>query len=130
MHVSAGIRAAAALLWTTAIGFGIFCPPAIRSVLAGRGIPRVLGFPAYGEGPFERHGVPTTAPLLAGFLLVCILEGVAGWSLWGGYRAGAILALALLPVGAIYWWGFALPVPPVLAVVRTVLIVWYWRTLR
>lgn len=89
-----------------------------------------MGFPAYGEGPFERHGIPTTPPLLAGFLFVCILEAVAGWSLWGGHRFGAILALALLPAGAVFWWGFALPIPPIFAVVRTVLILLAWRSLR
>ena len=130
MIVSIWIRVAAVLLWTTAIGFGVFCPPAIRNLLAGRAIPRVLGFPAYGEGPFERHGMPTNVPLLAGFLLVCVLEGVAGWLLWGGHRSGAILAVLLLPAGAIFWWGFALPFPPMFAVVRTVLILLYWRTLR
>ena len=74
--------------------------------------------------------MPTTVPMLAGFLLVCVLEGVAGWSLWGGHRFGAILGLALLPAGAIFWWGFALPIPPILAVVRTILILLSWRTLR
>jgi hypothetical protein len=128
--VSSWIRVAAVLFWTTAVGFGVFCLPAIRNLLAGRGIPRVLGFPAYGEGPFERHGLPTTVPLLTGFLLVCVLEGVAGLYLWGGHRSGAILALALLPAGAIFWWGFALPIPPLFAVVRTVLILLSWRTLR
>jgi hypothetical protein len=45
----------------------------------------------------------STVPLLAGFLLVCMLEGVVGWLLWGGHTGGAILALAVLPFGAIYW---------------------------
>jgi len=123
------IRAAAVPLWLNALGFGPFCIPAIRNVLAGRGIPHIFGFPAYGEGPFERHGIPTTVPLLAGFLIVCILEGVAGWLLWGGHKSGAILALALLPAGAVFWWGFDLPFPPIFALVRTVLIVLSWRSL-
>ena len=98
--------------------------------MTGRDIPLILGFPAYGRGPFERHGISTTVPLLVGFLLVCILECVAGWMLWSGNRAGAILAMALLPFGAIYWWGFALPIPWIIAVVRTVLIALSWRSLR
>ena len=130
MNVSSWIRIAVIFLWTTAVGFGVFCLPAIRNLLAGRELPRVMGFPAFGGGPFERHGMPTTVPLLAGFLLVCILEGVAGWYLWGGHKFGAILSLALLPVGAIFWWGFALPIPPIFAVVRTLLILLNWRTLR
>ena len=67
--------------------------------------------------------------LLAGFLLVCAAECCAGWLLWGGHRAGAILALTLLSLGALYWWGFALPLPPLFALVRTLLIVRAWSTL-
>lgn len=130
MTVPTQLRAAAILLWFTALGFGIFCLPAIGNLLAGRSIPYVLGFPAYGEGPFERIGIPTTVPLLAAFLLVCILEGLAGWLLWHGDKSGAVLALALVPVGAIFWWGFALPIPPIVALVRTVLIVLSWQSLR
>ena len=130
MSVPLPIRVAAGLLWFTAFGFGVFCVPAIRSLLAGRGIPYVMGFPAYGAGPFERHGVPTTALLVTGFLAICILEGVAGWWLWRGYKSGAILAIALLPAGAVYWWGFALPIPPLFAITRTVLLALNWQGLR
>jgi len=124
------IRAAAALCWVNALGFGVFTIPAIARISAGKDIPMVLGFPAYGQGPFEDHGIRSTVPLLAGFLVVCIGEGVAGWLLWGGHRSGAILALAVLPAGAVYWWGFALPIPPVFALVRTVLIVAGWARLH
>jgi len=56
-----------------------------------------MDFPAYGRGPFERVGIPTTVPLLAAFLLVCILEAVAGSLLWRGSMVGTVLALVLLP---------------------------------
>jgi hypothetical protein len=124
------LRAAAILHWFIAVGLGVFCVPAIRNVLAGRPIPIVMGFPAYGMGPFERVGIPTTAPLLAAFLLVCILEGVAGFLLWDGRMSGAILALALLPAGGVFWWGFALPIPPIFALIWTALILLSWNTLR
>lgn len=88
-----------------------------------------MGFPAYGKGPFERIGIQTTVPLLSAFLLVCLLACVAGWLLWSGAKAGAILSLVLLPLGAIFWWGFALPIPPILAVVWTVLIMLNWQKL-
>jgi hypothetical protein len=129
-YIPVQLRVAAILLWFNAVGFGIFCVPAILNLLRGRAIPYVMGFPAYGEGPFEQIGLPTTVPLLIGFLLVCILEGVAGWWLWNGYKSGAILALALLPVGAIFWWGFALPIPPILALMRTLLILLNWQSLH
>lgn len=129
MNASWQIRAAAILLWINALGFGVFCIPAILNLVAGRDIPYVMGFPAYGKGPFERVGIHTTVPLLAGFLLVCILEAASGWLLWGGHMSGAILAVVLLPVGAVFWWGFALPIPPMFAVVRTILILLSWRAL-
>ncbi|MBE2184250.1 MAG: hypothetical protein IAE89_12540 [Anaerolineae bacterium] len=123
------LRVAAILHWFVAVGFGVFCFPAIRNLLIGRDIPIVMGFPAYGRGPFERVGIPTTVPLLAAFLMVSILEAVAGSLLWGGYMSGAILALVLLPVGGVFWWGFALPIPPILAFIWTMLILLGWQTL-
>lgn len=130
MNVPSSLRVSAVLFWVTAVGFGVFCLPAIRNLLTGRDIPTVMGLPAYGRGPFERVGIPTTVPLLAGFLLLCILEGVAGALLWRGSKAGAILGFALLPAGAIFWWGFALPFGPIFALVRTILIVFGWRSLK
>lgn len=130
MTVPALIRVAALLHWIIAVGLGVFCFPAIRNLLRGRDIPIVMGFPAYGRGPFERAGIPTTVPLLAAFLLVCILEAVAGTLLWGGHKSGAVLAIVLLPVGGIFWWGFALPIPPIFAFVWTLLILLNWQTLR
>jgi hypothetical protein len=123
-------KIAAVLFWIMAVGFGLPCLLAIRNLLTGRDLPVILGFRAYGGGPFERVGIQTTVTLLVAFLLVCILEGVAGGLLWGDRKAGAILALALLPVGAVFWWGFALPIPPISAVVRTILILLSWRSLN
>ena len=130
MSVSIWLRLAAGLHWFIAAGLGVFCIPAIRNLLRGQDIPLVMGFPAYGRGPFERIGLPTTIPLLLAFLLVCILEAVAGGLLWGGYKAGGVLALLLLPAGAFFWWGFALPIPPLFAVGWTLLILANWSALR
>lgn len=130
MKIPLLLRLAGIFLLINGVGFGLFCIPAIRHLLAGRDIPIVMGFPAYGRGPFEHVGIQTTVPLLAGFLLVCILEAVAGVLVWGGSRAGAILALALLPAGAIFWWGFALPFGPVFALFSTILLLLGWGSLR
>lgn len=124
------LRLAAVLCWFTAVGFGLPNLPAIWSLLNGRGVPLLFGFPAYGGGPFERFGITTSIPLLGMFLLVCVLEGVAGWLLWDGQRSGAILALAILPIGAAFWVGFALPVAPPVALIRTALILLNWTSLR
>jgi hypothetical protein len=89
-----------------------------------------MGFPAYGEGPFEKIGIPTTVPLLAGFAAVCGAEVVAASLLWRGRRSGKTLALALLPFEVAYWIGFALPVPPVLGAGRTVAVLVALRSRR
>ena len=123
-------KVAAGLLWFIAVGFGLPCLPAIRNLLTGRDLPLILGFRAYGGGPFERMGVHTTVALLVAFLVVCALEGLAGHLLWSERKVGAVLALALLPVGTVFWWGFALPIPPIAAAVRTILILLAWRHLR
>ena len=130
MTVDLSLRIAAISLWINGIGFGVFCIPAIRNLLMGRDIPIVMGFPAYGRGPFERIGIPTTVPLLVAFLLVCALLVVAGIFLWGGSKLGAILALALLPAGAVFWWGFALPFGPIFALISAFLIVLGWGNLH
>jgi hypothetical protein len=130
MTIPVFLRVAAILHWIVGAGFGVFCIPAIRNLLLGGDIPIVMGFPAYGKGPFERNGIPTTIPLLAGFFLVCILQVAAGFLLWGSYRSGAVLALVLIPVGAVFWWGFALPIPPVFALFWTILILLNWQVLR
>ncbi len=129
MNVPVSLRIASGLLWLSTFGLGIPCLMAIRNLNAGRGIPYVFGFPAYGGGGFERHGLATTIPLLVGFLVVCIIEGYAGLLLWNGRKTGAILALILLVPGMVYWWGFDLPYPPIAAVVRTILIVICWSSL-
>lgn len=124
------LRVAAALFILDGVGFGIFAVPAIVRVLQHRPIPIVFGFPAYGGGPFERVGLKSTVPLLAAFLLVDILEVVAGVLVWRGSRGGAILGFVLIPCGAFFWWGFALPIPPIFAAARSALIAMSWSRLH
>jgi hypothetical protein len=129
MNVSVSIRIAAMLTAISAFGLGIPCIMAIRNLSVGRGIPYVFGFPAYGGGGFERHGLVTSIPLLIGFLIICIAEAYTVWLLWEGYKTGAVLALILVIPGAVYWWGFDLPFPPIAALIRTILIVLSWSSL-
>jgi hypothetical protein len=82
-----------------------------------------LGFPTYGDGPFERWGIPTSVALLLGFVAVCAVEVVVGVLLWRNSTSGLWLALALLPVELVFWIGFALPFGPLLGLARTVLVI-------
>ena len=129
MGEDVALRTAAGLLCLTGLGFGLPCIWGIRHLRETGEVWTFMGFPTYGDGPFERHGISTTTTLLVAFLAVCILEVVAGVRVWGVHIDGAILALALLPVEAAFWWGFALPIPPIFAVARTVLLLGWWRGL-
>jgi hypothetical protein len=130
MVIPITLRIAAVLVWISGMGLGIPCIMAIRNLASGRDLPLVFGFTAYGGGGFERHGLNTSIPLLLGFLLVSLVELPAGWLLWEGYWLGGILSLGLLIPGAVFWWGFDLPYPPIAAVVRVILIMVSWSELR
>lgn len=121
---------AAILVWFDAIGLAIPGLIGIKSLLAGRGVPLVLGYPSYGGGALERMGIATSVPLLLAFLVVLIAEVPAGWLLWQGQRSGAVLALLVLVPEAIFWWGFDLPIPPILGVARVVTIALAWQSLH
>jgi hypothetical protein len=91
------------------LGFGGFAIPAMWSIARGHGVLYTGGNPTYGYGPLERHGVPTTVPLLAAFLAACAIQVVGGvllfWPRTSGIAVSAVGMLACAP----FWWGFDLP---------------------
>lgn len=82
-----------------------------------------LGFPTYGDGPFERWRLATSVGLLLGFVAVCGAEVVVGALLWRDDTIAPWMALALLPVELVFWIGFAQPFGPLLGLARTALVV-------
>jgi hypothetical protein len=123
-------RLAAGSAWVNGLGFGLPCIYAIWYFTQTGGVWIFRGNPTYGEGPVSDAGLDTSVPLLVAFLLVCVAEVVAGSLLWRLRRAGAVLALGLLPLELASWIGFALPFGPVGGVIRTVLVVVAWPSLR
>jgi hypothetical protein len=67
---------------------------------------------------------------LIAFLIVALAVAGAAWLVWKGSRVGGVLAMVLLSVGAVFWIGFALPIPWVLGAARAVLLVLAWRLLH
>lgn len=116
-------RAAAACSLVLGLGFGL--PGAYGAWYYARHgeVWTFLGFPTYGDGPFERWGLPTSLALLLGFVAVCAAEVVVGVLLWRDTATAPWLALALLPVELVFWIGFALPFGPLLGLARTALVV-------
>lgn len=116
-------RAAALCSFVLGLGFGLPGLYGARHLARHGEVWTFLGFPTYGGGPFEGWGVPTSVRLLLVFVAVCAAEVVVGVLLWRDQTAGLWLALALLPVEAVFWIGFALPFGPLLGAVRSVLVV-------
>ena len=116
-------RAAAVCSLVLGLGFGLPGAYGAWSYARQGEVWTFLGFPTYGDGPFERWGLPTSTALLLGFVAVCAAEIVVGALLWPDATIAPWLALALLPVELVFWIGFALPFGPLLGLVRTALVV-------
>jgi hypothetical protein len=117
MRIAAGLAS-----MILGLGFGLPCIFGIRHLARTGEVWTFLGFPTYGGGPFERIGIPTSTPLLVGFLAVCLAEVAVGVLIWADAPGAKVIALALLPVEVVFWVGFALPFGPPLGIARTILV--------
>jgi hypothetical protein len=112
---------AATTAFIAGLGFGMPCLLGIRHLAATGDVWLFLGFPTYGDGPFERAGIRTSVALLAGFLAICIAEITLAVLITRNARSAKTLSSWLLPIELTYWIGFALPVGPVLGLARIAL---------
>lgn len=117
------MKAIAILTILCGLGFGLPGVFGLRYFIQHNSIWTFMGFPTYGHGPFEKIGLQTSVPLLAGFLAVGVAELIVGGILWAGQPATLWLALALLPFELFYWIGFDLPFGYFVGLARTVLVI-------
>ena len=104
------------------IGFGLPCLVGIIHLRRTGEMWTFLGFPTYGDGPFQRLGIPTSTGLLVAFLGVCLVEVAVGVMIWSDAPGANLLSLVVLPFEFAFWIGFALPFGPPLGIARTVLV--------
>ena len=78
------IRAAAICSLVLGLGFGL--PGAYGTWHFARHgeVWKFPGFPTYGDGPFQRWGLPISVALLLGFVTVCAAQVVVGVLLSSG----------------------------------------------
>jgi hypothetical protein len=125
------LQASAVLIWLVAAGFGIPAPFVATYYLRERTPPIFMGlFPMYGGGSLDRFSPEVFAIFLGLFTALSALEAYAGWLLWNGEPLGAWMTLVLLPFEVVFWIGFVVPFPPVIAVVRLALLAVGWSSLR
>jgi hypothetical protein len=117
-------RAYALLTWVYVAAFGLPTVP-VAIYLARRGALPWFGdlFAMY-AGPWsERLATPQLVAVLLGYAGLMAGVAVAAWRVRRGSRRGVLVSAGLLPVEAVFWLGFALPIPWVLAAVRLPLLV-------
>lgn len=129
MDTALPVRAAAVLFVVPAIGFLVSNALIARHLLEHRELPMSPFGWRWAGGPFEAFGVETLVVLFAAFEVVCVLEAIAGWLIWDGQRSGGLLGLALIPIAAIFWYGFELPFPPLVALARAAIVIANWGSL-
>jgi hypothetical protein len=123
-------RTATVLAIAPGVLFGLPCAYGIWYLVDRGEMWTFLGFPTYGNGPFDDIGLRTSVPLLVAFLAVCLAEVAVGVLLWRRRRWGVPAGLALLPVEFAFWIGFLLPFGYVFGAARAVtllLVLWQDR---
>ena len=120
----------AVLTWAYAAGFGIPVAYVAPYLVRNGTLPTFLGmFPMYGGPWSSRFGTRTFVALLIAFAFVTLAAALAGWLVWQGSRTGAVLSLSLLPIEAVFWIGFALPIPWAFGAARVILLALAWKSL-
>jgi len=80
-------------------------------------------------GPFEKLGLEALIVAGIGYIIVSALKVLAAYWLWNSKMDGAVLELILLGLSVIFWYGFALPLGPLLGIIQVVLMALAWRFL-
>ncbi len=126
------LHIAAVLTWAYAAGFGIPAVPVALYLLDRGRLPIFLNmFEMYG-GPWSSRGMRAErfALLLVAFFVLTVGSAVAAWYVWHASRAGAVACLVLLAVEAVFWVGFALPIPWILALATVGFLASGWSMLH
>jgi hypothetical protein len=127
---SRSARAAAVLTWTYVAAFGSPVIPNVAYLLQNGTLPAFLDmFTMYGGPLTVRLSEGSLVGALVAFLVVTLVAAWAAWLVWNGSKVGAIVGLALLPVEAVFWIGFALPLPWVIGLARLALVALAWKSL-
>src|SRR5919106_4769235 len=123
-------RAVSVLTWIYAAAFGFPAVPVALYLRSRGALPTFMDlFPMYG-GPWSSSMRSTSLiSALIAFLVITLIAAWSGWLLWQGSRLGAIVNVALLPLEAVFWIGFALPIPWLVGSGRVLLVARAWRSL-
>ena len=116
------------LFYFDAFAWSIGVVPTLYYAFTYEALPTVGGIRLMG-GPFESLGLDTLIVSGIVFVFVSSLKILAAYWLWNLRRDGAVLGLILLGLSTIFWYGFALPLGPMLGIAEFVLLIFVWKAL-
>jgi hypothetical protein len=116
------------LFYFDAFAWSIGVVPTLYYAFTYEALPTVGGIRLMG-GPFESLGLDTLIVVGIIFVIVSALKILAAYWLWNSRSDGAVLGLILLGLSTIFWYGFALPLGPLLGIAEVVLLMLVWKTL-
>lgn len=116
------------LFYFDAFAWGVGVVPTLYFAFTYEALPTVVGIRPMG-GPFESLGIDTLIVAGIVFVFLSALKVLAAYWLWHRRKDGAVLGLALIWPSTIFWYGFALPLGPLLGIAELVLLIVVWRTL-
>jgi hypothetical protein len=102
----------------------------VISTLRNGQLPVVLGIEMLAGPLLQRFGRDTVLAATVPWGVVNVLEMLAGYWLWRSRKHGGKLALALFPVGMVFWIGYALPIMVLIGPLRMMLVASGWKSLR
>jgi hypothetical protein len=111
------LRASALLHGLSGIGTAVVISWELLAMAREGQTVNMMGLPAL-SGPIERLGIDRMIRLGWVYVGLSMMEVLAGILLWQRRRGAAWLSVALLPAAAVFWVGFALPGPPLVAALR------------
>lgn len=118
------------MTWAYAAMFGVPAVPVAIFLAEKSRLPSLWGLFDMYAGPWSARFLnDRVIALLLAYAGVVLAAVVSGWLLWRMRRAGAVLNLGLLPVEAVFWIGFALPVPWLFGIARVALVALAWPEL-
>jgi hypothetical protein len=122
------VTAASVLLCFDAFAWSVGVVPTLYYAFVYKTLPTVLGIRLMG-GPFESLGIDALVVAGIVFVAVSVFKVLAAYWLWNRRKDGAVLGLVLIWPSAIFWYGFALPLGPLLGIAEVILLIVIWRTL-
>lgn len=120
-------RAAAMVSLAYAGAFGIPTAPIAVYLRQNGRLPSFFGLFDMMAGPWSARQSPESFTMrLGAFFAVTSLVALSGWLMLRERRGGRAMNLALMPIEAAFWIGFALPIPWMIAVARASLVIYSW----